>query len=185
MTRVIQIFSSSIQVVHRFETAIGEAHLRPMLTVLPTTRSAKRPMRIANVEIRPAELQVLVDGRRAGLTVREFELFLLLSERLDSVVQRPEIYELMWGGEMPRRDRSVDVLVRKVRRQARAGRPRLAIHPHPLRRRLPLQPGTGITPPACSLPLGPEETDMDRPSLPRPPRAGGLASVNQLASIAI
>ena len=75
----------------------------------------KRSLRIANVEIRPAELQVLVDGRRVGLTVREFELFLLLSERLDSVVQRPEIYELMWGGEMPRRDRSVDVLVRKVR----------------------------------------------------------------------
>lgn len=72
-------------------------------------------MQIGNVEIRPAELQVLVEGRRAGLTVREFELFLMLAERHDSVVQRPEIYELMWGGEMPRRDRSVDVLVRKVR----------------------------------------------------------------------
>lgn len=72
-------------------------------------------MRIGNVEIRPAELQVLVDGRRAGLTVREFELFLVLAERRDSVVQRPEIYRLMWGGEMPRRDRSVDVLVRKIR----------------------------------------------------------------------
>ncbi len=47
--------------------------------------------------------------------MREFELFLLLADRLNSVVQRPEIYELMWGGEMPRRDRSVDVLVRKVR----------------------------------------------------------------------
>ena len=72
-------------------------------------------VQIGNVEIRPAELQVLVEGRRAGLTVREFELFLMLAERHDSVVQRPEIYELMWGGEMPRRDRSVDVLVRKVR----------------------------------------------------------------------
>ncbi len=72
-------------------------------------------VQIGNVDIRPAELQVLVEGRRAGLTVREFELFLMLAERHDSVVQRPEIYELMWGGEMPRRDRSVDVLVRKVR----------------------------------------------------------------------
>ncbi len=70
---------------------------------------------LANLEIRPAELQVLVDGRRAGFTVREFELFFLLAERLDSVVQRPDVYALMWGGEMPRRDRSVDVLVRKVR----------------------------------------------------------------------
>ncbi len=72
-------------------------------------------MRLANLEIRPAELQVLVGDRRVGFTVREFELFFLLAKRLDSVVQRPEVYELMWGGEMSRRDRSVDVLVRKVR----------------------------------------------------------------------
>ncbi len=58
---------------------------------------------------------MLIDGRRVGLTVREFELFMLLAERLDSVVQRPEIYSLMWGSEMPRRDRSVDVLIRRVR----------------------------------------------------------------------
>jgi DNA-binding response OmpR family regulator len=77
--------------------------------------SSKRTRQIANVEIRPGEFQVLVDGRRVGLTVREFELFVLLAERLDSVVQRPEIYSLMWGGEMPRRDRSVDVLIRRVR----------------------------------------------------------------------
>jgi DNA-binding response OmpR family regulator len=81
----------------------------------PTSNSSRQSLQIGNVEIRPAELQVLIDGRRAGLTVREFELFLMLAERHDSVVQRPEIYELMWGGEMPRRDRSVDVLVRKVR----------------------------------------------------------------------
>ena len=72
-------------------------------------------LRIANLEIRAAELQVLVEDRRVGFTVREFELFFLLAKRLDSVLQRPEIYQLMWGGEMPRRDRSVDVLVRKVR----------------------------------------------------------------------
>jgi len=60
---------------------------------------------------------VLVDGRRLGLTVREFELFFMLAERLDSVVQRPQIYTQMWGGTMQRRDRSVDVLVRKVRRK--------------------------------------------------------------------
>lgn len=87
-----------------------------MLAMPPTSRSsARQSKKIANLEIRPAELQVLVDGERVGLTVREFELFLMLAERLDSVVQRPEIYALMWGGEMPRRDRSVDVLVRKVR----------------------------------------------------------------------
>jgi DNA-binding response OmpR family regulator len=72
-------------------------------------------LRIANLEIRPAELQVMVDGQRSGLTVREFELFLVLAQRPDVVLQRPEIYDLVWGGQMPNRDRSVDVLVRKVR----------------------------------------------------------------------
>lgn len=83
---------------------------------MPTV-SSSRPQRrrIANLEILPTELQVLADGRRAGLTVREFELLLLLAERLDSVVQRPEIYTQMWGGTIKHRDRSVDVLVRKVR----------------------------------------------------------------------
>ena len=81
----------------------------------PASASPEGSLEIGNVEIRPAELQVLIDGVRTGFTVREFELFFLLAKRLDSVVQRPEIYALMWGGEMPRRDRSVDVLVRKVR----------------------------------------------------------------------
>lgn len=83
----------------------------------PSSSTHQRVRRLANLEIRPAELQVLVDGRRSGLTVREFELFLTLSERIDSVVQRPELYSLIWGGTMQRRDRSVDVLVRKVRRK--------------------------------------------------------------------
>lgn len=81
------------------------------------TASSSRPQRrrIANLEILPGELQVLADGRRAGLTVREFELLLVLAERLDRVVVRAEIYDLMWGGQIKHRDRSVDVLVRKVR----------------------------------------------------------------------
>jgi DNA-binding response OmpR family regulator len=75
------------------------------------------PRRIGNVEIRPGELQAIVDGRRVGLTVREFEIFFVLAERYDRVVSRPEIYDLVWGGAMPHRDRSVDVFVRKVRRK--------------------------------------------------------------------
>ena len=80
-----------------------------------TSSSPPQRLQVANLEILPAELQVIADGRRAGLTVREFELFLILVERVDSVVQRPEIHALMWGGEIKQRDRSVDVLVRKVR----------------------------------------------------------------------
>jgi DNA-binding response OmpR family regulator len=70
---------------------------------------------IANLTVRSDEFDILIDGRRIGLTRREFELFMVLVERPDRVVQRSEIYELIWGGTMRKRDRAVDVLVRKVR----------------------------------------------------------------------
>ena len=88
-------------------------------------------LRIANLEIRPTEYQLLADGRRVGLTVREFQTFLVLAERPDRVVTRPEIYSLVWGGQMAYRDRSVDVFVRKVRRKLDAAAPGwVYIHTH-------------------------------------------------------
>ncbi len=91
--------------------------LQPALLAASTLPADAR--HLGNVEVRPAELQVLIDGVRVGFTVREFELFLVLANRLDRVVPRAEIYELVWGGTMPRRDRSVDVFVRKVRHKLR------------------------------------------------------------------
>ena len=88
-------------------------------------------LRTGNLEILPAEYQVLADGVRVGLTVREFETFLVLAERADRVVPRPQIYELVWGGQMPHRDRSVDVFVRKLRHKLSAAAPDWTyIHTH-------------------------------------------------------
>lgn len=98
---------------------------------MPSSSSPQRTVEIANLEIRPDELQVLVDDRRVGLTVREFQLFFMLAQRLDSVVQRPQIYTEIWGGTMQRRDRSVDVLVRKVRHKLELAAPEWRyIHTH-------------------------------------------------------
>jgi DNA-binding response OmpR family regulator len=72
---------------------------------------------IEHLEIRPSECQVLVSGRRARLTVREFEIFFALVQHRDRVVRRQELYDMVWGGQMTYRDRSVDVFVRKVRRK--------------------------------------------------------------------
>lgn len=70
---------------------------------------------IANLEIRPEGLEVLVDGCRLGLTVREYQLFAALASRPNRVLQRAELYETVWGGTIRSRDRSVDVLIRKIR----------------------------------------------------------------------
>ena len=78
---------------------------------------------IGGLEIRPAELQAFVHGARVNFTVREFETFYALAERCDRVVSRAELYGAVWGGEMPHRDRSVDVFVRKVRRKLAAVSP--------------------------------------------------------------
>jgi DNA-binding response OmpR family regulator len=84
-----------------------------------------------NLEIRPDEIQALADGRRVGLTVREFQVLLVLAEREDRVVRRIDIYSHVWGGEMKRRDRSVDVFVRKVRNKLAEAAPDWAyIHTH-------------------------------------------------------
>jgi DNA-binding response OmpR family regulator len=91
----------------------------------------REPLRTANLEVRPSEYQLLADGKRVGLTVREFQTFLVLAERPDRVVTRPEIYALVWGGQMAYRDRSVDVFVRKVRRKLMASAPNwVYIHTH-------------------------------------------------------
>ncbi len=72
---------------------------------------------IGELEIRPEEYQVLVGDERVGLTVREFQTFLVLAERPDRVLPREQIYELVWKAPMTHRDRSVDVFVRKVRQK--------------------------------------------------------------------
>jgi DNA-binding response OmpR family regulator len=69
------------------------------------------------LEIRPDDTDVLADGMRVGLTVREFEVFQALASNPDRVVQRPDIYRQVWHAPMPYRDRAVDVFVRKVRQK--------------------------------------------------------------------
>ena len=86
---------------------------------------------LANLEVRPDEFEVLAGGQRVGLTMREFQTFLVLARRPDRVIRRPQIYEDVWGGRMTYRDRSVDVFVRKVRRKLECAAPEWRyIHTH-------------------------------------------------------
>jgi DNA-binding response OmpR family regulator len=92
---------------------------------------SQQALLLGNLEIRPEEVQALADGRRVGLTVREFQVLLVLALREDRVVRRADIYGGVWGGEMKHRDRSVDVFVRKVRNKLAQAAPGWAyIHTH-------------------------------------------------------
>jgi DNA-binding response OmpR family regulator len=97
----------------------------------PPLEPSSEPVAYANLELRPDEYQALVDGRRIGLTMREFQVLHVLVQQNDRVVYRTEIYRRVWGGEMKHRERAVDVFVRKVRNKLAAAAPEWGyVHTH-------------------------------------------------------
>jgi DNA-binding response OmpR family regulator len=89
------------------------------------------PLRAAEIEVRPSEFLVLVNGRRLHLTVRELELLTALMERRDRIVTREELYREVWGEHYRKADRSVDVYVGKLRQKLEEAVPgRCFIHTH-------------------------------------------------------
>jgi DNA-binding response OmpR family regulator len=89
------------------------------------------PVLVGEVEIRPDQYQAFVHGHSLRLTRREYQLIALLSRAGGEVLPREEIYECLWGGEMIRNDRSVDVFVHKLRRKLERASPRWRyVHTH-------------------------------------------------------
>jgi len=76
-----------------------------------------------DLEIRADRFQAFVAGRPADLTRREFELLELLAGAEGRVLEREDIYRRVWGYEMARGDRSVDVFVRKLRQKLERASP--------------------------------------------------------------
>ena len=54
--------------------------------------------RFGRYEVRPAERQLLIDGRPTALGARAFDLLQALIERRDRVVGKNELLELIWSG---------------------------------------------------------------------------------------
>ncbi|WP_217922673.1 response regulator transcription factor [Miltoncostaea oceani] len=78
---------------------------------------------VGGLVIDPDQVQAFVDGRAVGLTPREFEVLLALARAEGRPMARERVYRDVWGYEMMRGDRSVDVFVRKVRQKLAAARP--------------------------------------------------------------
>jgi len=83
------------------------------------------------LELRPDQFQAFVGGQCLNLTKREFELLQLLADREGSVLDRESIYERVWGYQMVHGDRSVDVVVLKLRNKLERVSPNFAyVHTH-------------------------------------------------------
>lgn len=88
-------------------------------------------VRAGALEIRPDEYVALADGRAIALTVRELSLLCALARRAGRIVSREELYSVVWGRDLRKDDRSVDVYVRKLRQKLEEALPEWRfIHTH-------------------------------------------------------
>jgi two-component system alkaline phosphatase synthesis response regulator PhoP len=72
-------------------------------------------LEIEELRIDPREVQAYVDGVSADLTPTEFRLLYALALEQGRVVTRDELLQKLWGRRETRRDRTVDVFVRRLR----------------------------------------------------------------------
>ena len=78
-----------------------------------TTRG--ETIEIEELRIDPREVQAYVDGESVELTPTEFRLLYQLALDRGRVVTRDELLQKLWGRREVRRDRTVDVFVRRLR----------------------------------------------------------------------
>jgi DNA-binding response OmpR family regulator len=97
----------------------------------PAARQGADRVVAGELEVRDERYQAFVGSKSMDLTRREFELLRTLAGAEGQVLPREELYQRVWGYEMARGDRSVDVFVRKVRSKLKRLSPRWKyIHTH-------------------------------------------------------
>ena len=77
--------------------------------------SQREVLRTGPLTILPDEHLARADERALMLSARELRMLTELARRADRIMSREELFRLVWGREMRRGDRSVDVYVRKLR----------------------------------------------------------------------
>src|SRR6476659_9153742 len=113
--------------------ARARALLRRPPTIQPAAPLAghdtPQPLQVHDVEIDPARRRVRVAGREAELTDQEFRLLYLLASHAGIVFSREALLAKVWRGDTFVTVRSVDTLVKRLRRRIEAdpAHPRLLL----------------------------------------------------------
>ena len=79
---------------------------------------------IEELVVDPRSFQAYVDGENVALTPTEFRLLYALASEQGRVLTRDELLQKIWGRRLTRRDRTVDVFVRKLREKIDKRAPR-------------------------------------------------------------
>lgn len=88
-------------------------------------------LRAGPLEVRPSDSLALAEGRPLTLSRREFQVLTALARHTGRILNRGQLFEQAWGGEMRAGDRSVDVYVHKLRAKLEAALPQWEfIHTH-------------------------------------------------------
>jgi DNA-binding response OmpR family regulator len=87
------------------------------------------PIRVHGIEIDPARRRVRIDGRDVDLTDQEFRLLYLLASHAGIVFSREALLSKIWRGDTFVTVRSVDTLVKRLRRRIESdpARPRFLL----------------------------------------------------------
>ena len=102
---------------------VGVAARRGLRTQ-PSERG--RVIELEELRIDPESVQAYLEGRSTGLTPTEFRLLYALAQESPRVVTRDELLQQIWGRRLTRRDRTVDVFIRKLREKIDDKAPRHA-----------------------------------------------------------
>lgn len=85
--------------------------------VLRRYHKTESVMEVFNIVIDTASRAVTRNGEQISLTMKEFDLLLLLARNRNIALYRETIYETVWGGEYMGQSRTVDLHIQRLKKK--------------------------------------------------------------------
>ena len=95
----------------------------------PAIGDDARPVAVKGLTVDPARRHARIDGKEIELTSHEFDMLYLLASHPGIVFSREALVKRVWGDDTYVTERSVDTLIKRLRRKIEAEAERPATHP--------------------------------------------------------